>query len=106
MNNFRGLNNQPFNLKNVLPAAKQIIQGIIILLIMLPLSFIINEICFRTNLFLIILESAELLLTKRISLTRSKRDVINYIRLGGLVDLAELVVIIGVLVKSCLAYIR
>lgn len=106
MNNFRGLNNQPFNLKNVLPAAKQIIQGIIILLIMLPLSFIINEICFRTNLFLIILESAELLLTKRISLTRSKRDVINYIRLGGLVDLAELAVIIGVLVKFCLAYIR
>lgn len=105
MNDFRDLNNQPFNLKNVLPAAKQIIHGIIILLIMLPLSFIISEICFRTNLFLIILESAELLLTKRISLTRSKRDVINYIRLGGLVDLAELVVIVGVLVKFCLAYI-
>lgn len=104
MNDFRGLNNQPFNLKNVLPAAKQIIHGIIILLIMLPLSFIISKICFRTNLFLIILESAELLLTKRISLTRSKRDVINYIRLGGLVDLAELVVIAGVLVKFCLAY--
>lgn len=106
MNNFRGLNNQPFNLKNVLPAAKQIIHGITILLIMLPLSFIISEICFRTNLFLIILESAELLLTKRISLTCSKRDVINYIRLGGLVDLAELVVIAGVLVKFCLACIR
>lgn len=104
MNNFRGLNNQPFNLKNVLPAAKQIIHGITILLIMLPLSFIISEICFRTNLFLIILESAELLLTKRISLTRSKRDVINYIILGGLVDLAELVVIAGVLVKFYLAY--
>ena len=104
MNNFRGLNNQPFNLKNVLPAAKQIMHSIMILLIMLPLSFIISKICFRTNLFLIILESAELLLTKRISLTRSKRDVINYIRLGGLVDLAELVVIVGVLVKFCLAY--
>lgn len=105
MNNFRDLNNQPFNLKNVLPAAKQIIRGIIILLIMLPLSFIISEICFRTNLFLIILESAELLLTKHISLTRSKRDAITCIRLGGLVDLAELAVIIGVLVKFCLAYI-
>lgn len=104
MNNFRGLNNQPFNLKNVLPAAKQIIHGITILLIMLPLSFIISEICFRTNLFLIILESAELILTKRISLTCSKRDAIKYIRLGGLVDLAELVVIAGVLVKFCLAY--
>ena len=106
MNNFRGLNNQPFNLKNVLPASKQIIHSITILLIMLPLSFIISKICFRTNLFLIILESAELILTKRISLTRSKRDVINYIRLGGLVDLAELVVIAGVLVKFCLACIR
>ena len=105
MNNFRDLNNQPLNLKNVLPADKQIIRGIIILLIMLPLSFIISKICFRTNLFLIILESAELILTKRISLTRSKRDAIKYIRLGGLVDLAELVVIIGVLVKSYLAYI-
>lgn len=106
MNDFRDLNNQPFNLKNVLPAAKQIIHGITILLIMLPLSFIISEICFRTNLFLIILESAELLLTKRISLTCSKRDVIKYIKLGGLVDLAELVVIAGVLVKFCLACIR
>lgn len=105
MNNFRDLNNQPFNLKNVLRTDKQIIYGIIILLIMLPLSFIISKICFRTNLFLIILESAELILTKRISLTRSKRDVINYIRLGGLVDLAELVVIVGVLVKFCLACI-
>lgn len=105
MNDFRDLNNQPFNLKNVLPAAKQIIHGIIILLIMLPLSFIISEICFRTNLFLIILESAELLLTKRINLTHSKRDAITYIRLGGLVDLAELAVIIGVLVKFCLACI-
>lgn len=103
MNNFRDLNNQPFNLKNVLRTDKQIIHGIIILLIMLPLSFIISKICFRTNLFLIILESAELILTKRINLTRSKRDVINYIRLGGLVDLAELVVIVGVLVKFCLA---
>lgn len=106
MNDFHDLNNQPFNLKNVLPAAKQIIHGIIILLIMLPLSFTISKICFRTNLFLIILESAELLLAKRISLTRSKRDVIKYIRLGGLVDLAELVVIAGVLVKFCLACIR
>lgn len=103
MNNFRGLNNQSFNLKNVLRTDKQIIHGIIILLIMLPLSFIISKICFRTNLFLIILESAELILTKRISLTRSRRDAIKYIRLGGLVDLAELVVIVGVLVKFCLA---
>lgn len=105
MNNFRDLNNQPFNLKNVLRTDKQIIHGIIILLIMLPLSFIISEICFRTNLFLIILESAELLLTKRISLTRRKHDAITCIRLGGLVDLAELAVIIGVLVKFCLACI-
>lgn len=106
MNHFHNLDNQLFNLKDALRTEKQIVKSIIILTIMLPLSLIISVIdvtCLRVNIFLLLAEIGELLLTKLLKRTNDKNSIINIICLGGLIDLAEFILIIGVLVKFGLA---
>lgn len=104
MNYFHDLDNQLLNLKDALRTEKQIMKSITILMAMLPLSLIISATCLRVNIFLLLTEIGELLLTKRLKRTNNKSSIINIICLGGLIDLAEFALIIGVLVKFGLAY--
>lgn len=112
MNDF---NQQIFNLKNALPSSRRSKISVICLLIMLPISFAIGKICFRSNLFILILELIAWRVNnlartarskhKAINL-RSKHKAINLITLSIVLNLAELIVAFGVLVKYLIEYMH
>ena len=103
MNDF---NQQIFNLKNALPSSRRSKISVICLLIMLPISFAIGKICFRSNLFILILELIAWRVNNLARTARSKHKAINLITLSIVLNLAELIVAFGVLVKYLIEYMH
>lgn len=96
MNDF---DQQLFNLKNALPSNEQSKRSIIYLLFMLPISFAIDKILFRSNLFILILELIAWYLNNRAKAERSRAKAINLITLSVMLNFAEIATTFGVLVK-------
>lgn len=101
MNDF---DQQLFNLKNALPSNEQSKRSIIYLLLMLPISFAIGKISFRSNLFILILELIAWCVNNRAKAARSKDKAINLITLSAMLNFAEIATTFGVLVKCLLGY--
>lgn len=99
MNDF---NQQIFNLKNALPSSQQSKRSIICLLMMLPISFAIDKICLRSNLFILILELIAWRVNNRAKAVRSKDKAITLIMLSVMLNFAEIATTLGVLVKCLL----
>lgn len=97
MNDF---NQQIFNLKNALPSSQQSKRSIICLLFMLPISFAIDKICLRSNLFILVLELIAWRVNNRAKAERSRAKAINLITLSVMLNFAEIATTFGVLVKS------
>lgn len=96
MNDF---DQQLFNLKNTLPSSKQSKRSIMCLLLTLPISFTIGEICLRSNLFILILELIAWSVNNRAKATRSRDKAVNLIMLSVMLTFAEIATMFGVLVK-------
>lgn len=101
MNDF---DQQLFNLKNALPSSRQSKRSIICLLLMLPISFAIDKIWLRSNLFILILELIAWRVNNRAKAERSRDKAINLITLSVMLNFAEAVTMFGVLVKCLLKY--
>ena len=97
MNDF---DQQLFNLKNALPSNEQSKRSIMYLLLMLPISFAIDKICFRSNLFILILELIAWRVNNRAKAACSKDKAITLIMLSVMLNFAEIATTFGVLVKS------
>ena len=91
---------QLFNLKNALPSNEQSKRSIMYLLLMLPISSVLSKICFRSNLFILVLELIAWYVNNRAKAVRSKDKAITLIMLSVMLNFAEIATIFGVLVKS------
>ena len=103
MNDF---NQRIFNLKNALPSSRRSKISVICLLMMLPISYAIGKICFRSNLFILILELIAWRVNNLARTARSKHKAINLITLSIVLNLAELIVAFSVLVKYLIEYMH
>ena len=95
-----------FNLKNALPSSSRSKISVICLLIMLPISSAIGKTCLQSNLFILILELIAWRVNNLARTARSKHKAINLITLSIVLNLAELIVAFGVLVKYLIEYMH